>query len=185
MTSFLWPPGSTGVFSLFLIPLGPGIPGGVLLARSHGLGWPRMEALYFVSDVILACVFEPMMRGIIRAGRNSPRFGRVAAAMRESLRKTSELYGRSGGPLTLILIAFGVDPMTGRAAAHTAGHGFVAGWTFAIAGDMMFFTVLMASTLWLNSILGDGKVTTIVIMVLMIAVPWLIKRWKQRGARPG
>ena len=118
-----------GVLTLFLIPVGGGIPAGVLLARARGIGWPAMELLYFISDV---------------------------------------------------LIAFGVDPMTGRTAAHAAGHGFLSGWTLAITGDMMYFTVIMVSTLWLNSVLGDGTKTMVIILIAMFAVPELIKRWRER-----
>ena len=181
MISILWPPGSWEALSLFVIPVGGGIPAGVLIGRSHGLSWLRLEILYFISDVLLACVFEPVMHLVIKAGRRIPRLARATEAMRQAMKKTSDLYGTTGGPFTLIMIAFGVDPMTGRAAAAAAGHGFIAGWTFAIAGDMLYFTVIMASTLWLNSYLGDGRVTTIVILVLMFVVPVLIKRWKNRG----
>ncbi len=174
--------GSGGVLSLFLIPVGGGIPAGVLLARSRSIGWPAMEFLYLISDVILACLFEPVMRLIIKAARTAPRLARVTDAMKQAMRKTTDLYGTTGGPFTLILIAFGVDPMTGRAAAAAAGHGFLSGWTLAITGDMIYFTVIMASTLWLNSILGDGRVTTMAILVLMFVVPLLIRRWKDRGA---
>ena len=180
MSSSLWPAGSWAVLSLFVIPVGGGIPAGVLLGRSHGLGWPWMEVLYFVSDVLLACVFEPVMHAVIAAGRRIPRLARATEAMRQAMKRTSDLYGTTGGPFTLIMIAFGVDPMTGRAAAAAAGHGFVSGWALAIAGDMLYFTVIMASTLWLNAYLGDGRVTTIVILVLMVVVPMLIKRWKNR-----
>ena len=165
---------------LFLIPFGGGIPGGVLFARAHAIGWPAMEGLYLVSDVILACVFEPAMRLFLRHARRKPHLARATQIMRDAVLKTTELYGTTGGPFTLILIAFGVDPMTGRAAAAARGHGFVSGWTLAITGDMIYFTVIMASTLWLNSILGDGRVTTIAILVLMFAVPLMIRRWKER-----
>ena len=168
------------VLMLFLIPIGGGIPGGVLLARSRGLGWPAMEGLYFVSDVVLACAFEPMMHLVLAAGRHIPLLARATDALGRATRKTTALYGTSGGPFALIMIAFGVDPMTGRAAAAAAGHGFVSGWALAIAGDMIYFTVIMASTLWLNAILGDGRWTTITILVLMFAVPLLIRRWKDR-----
>jgi hypothetical protein len=175
MTSGVW-----GVLWLFLIPIGGGIPAGVLLARNRAIGWPAMEVLYFISDAILACLFEPLMLFVIKKSRNIPRLARATEAVRLSMKKTTELYGTTGGPFTLILIAFGVDPMTGRAAAHAAGHGFLSGWMLAITGDMIYFTLIMASTLWLNSILGDGRVTTIVILVLMFVVPVLIRKWKNR-----
>jgi hypothetical protein len=177
------PPGSWGVLWLFLIPFGGGIPSGVLFGQSHGVGWPLLEVLYFVSDVILACLFEPAMILFLRAARRRPRLAHATEAMRVAVLRTTELYGTTGGPFTLILIAFGLDPMTGRAAAAAAGHGFVAGWTFAIAGDMIYFTFIMASTLWLNSILGDGRVTTAAILVLMFVAPLLIRRWKERRAK--
>jgi hypothetical protein len=180
MSSALWPNGSGGTLWLFLIPFGGGIPAGVLFARSRGIGWPLMEALYCVSDVMLACVFEPVMRLILNAARTKPRLARVTDALRTAVRQTTALYGTTGGPFALILIAFGVDPMTGRAAAAAAGHGPVSGWAIAIAGDMLYFTLIMASTLWLNAILGDGRWTTGTILVLMFVVPLLIRRWKNR-----
>jgi len=152
----------------------------VLLAKSRGIGWPAMEFLYLVSDVILAFIFEPLMKLAIAGGRRIPAMARVAEAMRRSLDRTTAGYGSAGGPLTLILIAFGVDPMTGRAAAAAAGHGFVTGWALAITGDMMYFTVLMISTLWLNTVL-DAKTTTVIILVLMFVLPPLVRRL--RGIR--
>ena len=174
--------GAWGVFALFLIPVGTGIPGGVLLAKKSGIPWPGMMVLYFMSDVVLACVFEPVMLWLIKAGRKNAPLSKVLDAMRHSTKKTIALYGHATGPMALILIAFGVDPMTGRAAAKAAGHGFVTGWAIAIAGDMMYFTVLMASTLWLNNILGDGTKTMGIILVLMFVVPMLIQKWRERRA---
>jgi hypothetical protein len=173
--------GAWGVLWLFLIPVGGGIPAGVILARNRAIDWREMEILYLISDVILACIFEPLMLFIIKKSRSIPRLAQATAAMGAAMKKTTDLYGTTGGPFTLILIAFGVDPMTGRAAAHAAGHGFLSGWTLAITGDMIYFTLIMASTLWLNSILGDGRVTTVVIMVLMFVVPVLIRKWKNRS----
>ena len=114
--------GAWGVLMLFLIPIGGGIPAGVLLARSSGIGWPVMMALYFVSDAILACVFEPILKLMIAAGRRNEVLGKVTAVLKQAVHKTTAPYGSALGPLPLVLIAFGVDPMTGRAAAHAAGY---------------------------------------------------------------
>lgn len=173
------------VLSLFLIPIGGGIPAGVLLAKSHSIGWPMMSVLYFISDVILALIFEPLMLLVIAVGKKSVFIARMREAMRKRTNKTLSQYGSSLGPLKLIVIAFGVDPMTGRTAAVAAGHGFVTGWMFAITGDMFYFALLMVSTLWLNSILGDGTWTTVIIMVLMMGVPYLIKRFRERKLASG
>ena len=50
------------VFKLFIIPVGGGIPGGVLLAQSQGMAWPVTGLLYLVSDIALAFAFEPVLR---------------------------------------------------------------------------------------------------------------------------
>ncbi|MBI5203134.1 MAG: hypothetical protein HY925_16205 [Elusimicrobia bacterium] len=175
-------PGAWGVLGLFCIPIGGGIPAGVLLAKARGIPWPVMEVLYFVSDVLLACTFEPVLRFLILLGRRSPAVKKVADAIRLVVRQSAARYGSAAGPLALIGIAFGVDPMTGRAAAHAAGHGFVAGWAIAIAGDMIYFTVIMISTLWLGSMIGDGTVVTFIILALMFAVPAAIRKLKASRA---
>jgi hypothetical protein len=175
-----WP-----VLSLFLIPIGGGIPAGVLLAKSRGIHWAVTTFLYFISDVILACVLEPTVKLIIKFARHSPQLVHIGQTLRTTTAKSISHFGTQLGPLTLITIAFGVDPMTGRAAAATAGHGFVMGWIFAITGDMLYFAVLMVSTLFLNELLGDGTVTTIIIMVLMIFVPKWIKMWRERRTNRG
>lgn len=168
------------VFTLFLIPIGGGIPAGVVLAKGRGIEWPTISLLYFMSDVVLALVFEPLMHLFIRAAKHSPKLKKWADSYKESLSKTGFKYGRTSGPMALIMISFGVDPMTGRTAARAAGHGFITGWAIAISGDMVFFGLIMASTLWLNNILGDGTLTAVIIMVVMIGLPVLIRRLRAR-----
>lgn len=166
------------VLVLFLIPIGGGIPTGVLLAQSYQMAWPYMMLLYFISDIILACLFEPVMYLIMYYGKNVPFIIRFGEVFRHMVKKTTENFGTSTGPFALVLIAFGVDPMTGRAAAIAAGHGFITGWAIAIAGDMIYFTLLMVSTIWLNGIIGDGIITTILIFALMMLIPALIRRYR-------
>jgi hypothetical protein len=182
-----WISNAWEVFLLFLIPIGGGIPAGVLLAKSRAIEWPAMIVLYFLSDVVLACLFEPIMKLILLVGKRSPFMTRFNEAFKKSLNKTISRYGMSMGPFSLIMLSFGADPMTGRAAALAGGHHFVSAWTFAILGDMIFFIVLMISTLCLNNILGDGTWTAVIIMVAMIAIPAFIRRirgwWRARGGR--
>ena len=177
-----WPAGALGVLLLFVIPIGGGIPAGVLLAHARGIGWPMMLALYFVSDVILACLFEPPLRLLIAIGRVVPIVGRIARAVRAAVQKTAAQYGNAGGPLALILVSFGVAPMTGRAAAAAAGHGFFPGWAIAVTGDMFYFALLMASTLWLGSTLNDDRLTMGIMLLVMFVLPALLRRW--RGNSP-
>jgi hypothetical protein len=171
------------VLMLFLIPIGGGIPAGVLLAKSRGISWPVMMILYAISDVILAFTFEPILKILIRYGKSRPSWARFHAAMKKSVDRSISHYGTKSGPLALVLIAFGVDPMTGRAAAHAAGHGFVSGWLLAITGDMIYFTVLMVCTLWLKAVLGDGTAVMMIILFAMILAPVIIRRVRERMRR--
>ncbi len=150
--------GLLAVLGLFLIPIGGGIPAGVLLARKVGLAWPVTAGLYFVSDVILAFAFEPILRLLVVIGRRIPLLARLAVAMQIAMERLAAQYGgHAAGPFTLVMIAFGVDPMTGRAAALANGHGFLAGWSIAIAGDMLYYAVVAFTTLRLNAYFKDPE----------------------------
>lgn len=168
------------VLLLFLVPIGGGIPAGVLLAQNKGFDWPVMMLLYLISDIILACAFEPCMLLLMKLGKRVQFIARMGEVMKLAIQKTIEHYGNNTGIFALVMVAFGVDPMTGRAVAVAAGHGFLVGWMIAIAGDMLYFTVLMVSTLWLNSVLGDGTWTMIIILVLMIIAPSIIRRMSKK-----
>jgi len=165
------------VFMLFLFPVGGGIPAGVLLARTNGLAWPVTAGLYFVSDVVLAFAFEPVLRLLVVLGRKVPVLARFGAAMRIAMaRNAAYVSGKSTGPLTLVMISFGVDPMTGRATALTAGRGIVAGWAFAIAGDMLYYAVVALTTLRLNAYVSNPSLTILAVLGAMMLAP-LIARY--------
>jgi len=165
------------VLSLFLIPVGGGIPAGVLMARRLGLAWPVTAGLYFVSDVILAFAFEPVLRLLVAVGRRVPLLARITVALKIGMERVAAQYGgRAAGPFTLVMIAFGVDPMTGRAAALANGHGFVAGWAIAIAGDMLYYTVVAFTTLRLDAYFGNPEATVLVVLAAMIVVPYAARR---------
>lgn len=169
------------VLCLFFLPIGGGIPGGVMLAKNYGLGWPVMMILYFISDLILAVVFEPIMHWLFRVGKNIPAIAQTGQIMKELTLKTIESYGQHLGPLALILFTFSADPMSGRAATSVVGYGFFMGWTLTIIGDMLYFSMIMVSTLWLNNLLGDsGGWTTGIILVLMIVIPMIIKKIRSK-----
>jgi hypothetical protein len=73
--------------------------------------------------------------------------------------------------------------MTGRAVTLANGHGFMSGWTLAIAGDMLYFALIMASTLWLNHILGDGTWTMLIILAGMFFLPGFIKKIRMKFSK--
>lgn len=167
------------VFLLFLIPIGGGIPAGVLLADKYGLSWPIMIGLYAVSDVVLACVFEPMMLLFLKHSSGSPKLMQFREVFKKALRQITNRYGINPGPFSLVMITVGTDPMTGRVISKIAGHGFITGWILTILGDLIFFSIIMASTLWLNNIVGDGTIVTIIILTAMFVVPALFRKLKE------
>lgn len=173
------------VFKLFLLPVGGGIPAGVLLARDSGLAWPVTAALYLISDIVLAVLFEPVLRvlaAVVARVRFLSRFSVVLKAA--TARSVVHMTGTSTGPLALVMVAFGVDPMTGRATALAAGHGFIAGWAFAIAGDMLYFAVIALTTLRLNSYFKDPNTTVLIVLGAMLLVPMLVRRCREFWRAP-
>lgn len=164
------------VLKLFIIPVGGGIPAGVLLASSKGLAWPITSILYLFSDIALALAFEPFLRLMTLIVGKVAFLTRFSAALKVvTARSVAHISGTSAGPLALVMISFGVDPMTGRATAHAAGHGFIAGWAFAIAGDMLYFAVIAITTLRLNSYFKDPNTTMLIVLGTMFVVPILTR----------
>ena len=164
------------VLKLFIIPVGGGIPAGVMLAQTKGLAWPITAGLYLVSDMVLALAFEPVLRLLAVLAVNVPFLARLSAALKVvTARSVAHFSGTGAGPLALVMIAFGVDPMTGRATALAAGHGFLAGWAFAIAGDMLYFAVIALTTLRLNSYFRDPNSTMLIVLGAMFIVPILVR----------
>lgn len=162
------------VLVLFIVPFGGGIPAGVILANNRAIPWFEMIGLYFISDCLLAIVFEPVMHTV----RKSAAFSRMNPKIKTDYIKNMARFGFKPNPFSLVIFTFGADPMTGRVATFIAGHKFLTGWTLAIIGDMFFFVVVMTSTLWLNSLLGNGTAAAIIVMVILLGVPALWRRYR-------
>ena len=181
-------PNMLPVLKLFLIPVGGGIPAGVMLARANDLAWPITTGLYLISDIILALAFEPILRLLAALCGKVHFLARFRAAFKEvTARSVAHFSGTATGPLALVMIAFGVDPMTGRATAMAVGHGFLAGWAIAIAGDMLYFAVIALTTLNLNAYIQDPNTTMLIVLAAMFLVPMLVrylrsKSWSLRRA---
>src|SRR3954463_3376200 len=153
-----WPGGFWGAFLLFCIPIGGGIPLGVLMARDAGVSPAMMAVMYFVSDIFMAVTHEPFFWLLGGLASIVPVFGKIRDFFAKASNQAGLRDGGGRGPLGLILFSFTVDPISGRGAAAAAGHGFFMGWAFAIAGDMIYFAVLMAATLWLSGVFGDERI---------------------------
>ena len=177
-----WPHGALGAFLLFMFPIGGRDP----LRRHHGARCRVYTPRDFCALRYLRCV----RRNHDRAVRHVlPLAGPQGELDRPDRRAHHSCNGRSGiyragkrGPLGIALVSFTVSMTTGRAAAVAAGHGPVMGWALAILGDLGYFLVLMALTLWLSSNLGDERITVGVVLVGMWVVPMLIRKWRERNA---
>ena len=168
------------VLMLFLIPVGGGIPAGVLLARDKGLVWPVTAGLYLISDILLAFAFEPVLRLLAWGVGQVTFLARLSARMKAAMARSREHYSGTGaGPISLVMISFGVDPMTGRASAMAAGHGFLMGWVFAIAGDMLYYAVIAVATLQLNRYFRDPETTMWIVLAAMLIVPMIIRAFRK------
>jgi hypothetical protein len=166
----IWPGGAMGVFLVFVTQIGAGIPLGVIMARNAGLPVALTAALYLASDVVLALTMEPVLMGLRWLGQRLARFSGAAGLKSDGVR----------GPLGLILFSFTVSPTAGRAASEAAGHGFISGWTLAIIGDMAYFGLIMASTLWVSSVFGDDRVTIGAVLLGTWVLPLLVRRLRRK-----
>lgn len=179
-----WISNITPVFMLFLIPVGGGIPAGVLLAHNKGLHWLLVAWLYFLSDVALAFAFEPILRILVWVGKRIGFIARMTAAVKRSIaRKAAEMANKGMGTFALIIYSFVIDPMTGRAAAMAMGHRFVGGWAIAITGDMMTYVVVAVSTLKLNAYFHNQTTTMLVVLGAMVLVAFMARGIRSRLKR--
>ncbi|NVN98581.1 MAG: hypothetical protein HXX17_04585 [Geobacteraceae bacterium] len=173
------------VLKLFLLPVGGGIPAGVLLAKTEGIPWLVTSLLYLFSDIVLAIAFEPVLRLLALLCGKVSFLTRLAAMMKAATVRSAAHFGATGaGPLALIMIAFGVDPMTGRASALAAGHGFITGWAIAITGDMLYFGVIALTTLQLNAYIQNPNTTMLIVLGLMFILPMIIRRLRSKRLEP-
>ncbi len=173
------------VLMLFLIPIGGGIPAGVLLAHNKGLAWPVTAGLYLISDILLALAFEPVLQLVAWVAGKVPFLARLSLRMKAAMARSAEHFSGTGaGPISLVMISFGADPMTGRASAMAAGHGFLMGWAFAIAGDMLYFAVIAVTTLRLSRYFRDPDTAVWIVLGSMIVVPLIVRSFRRQAPVP-
>lgn len=178
----LWPVGALGVFLVFVTQIGAGIPLGVLMARNAGLPPVATAGLYLASDVVLAFTMEPVLILLRWLAKRVDWLARWGERLSRFSGATGLSKGKVRGPLGLILFSFAVAPAPARAASEAAGHGFVSGWTLAIIGDMLYFGLIMGSTLWVSSLFGDDRLAVGTVLVATWLLPMLIRRMRRPEA---
>jgi hypothetical protein len=172
-----WPQGWYGVLLLFCIPGGVGIPPGVLLGHRGGLGAIVMTVLYFASDIVLAAFFEPLLQALAFVSRRAPVVDRALRFVLRGIERTMPA-GSLAGPTGVVLTGFGGGLPFGRALASAAGYGLAVSWLLTIAGDMMYYTLGMASTLWFDGLIGDPRMAALAGIAVMLVVPMLVRRFR-------
>src|SRR5216684_594933 len=181
----LWPTGIWGVFLIFVMPTVVGIPLGVIMARDAGLSPLLTAGLYFASDLVLAVTAEPMLALLRWVGKRVAVLGRLGNRLARLTESAGLKEEGVRGPLGLILVSFTVNPLAGRAAAAAAGHGFFSGWALAIVGDMAYFALIMASTLWISSVFGNDRLAIGVVLIVAFLAPILLRRLRRGSASGG
>jgi hypothetical protein len=181
-----WPTGWMGVFLIFVSQIGAGIPLGVIKARDAGLSPFFTALLYVASDIVLAVTMEPILALLRWVGKRVEFVGRIGNRLARFSGAAGLQQGGVRGPLGLILFSFSVSPSAGRAASVAAGYGFISGWTLAIIGDMGYFGLVMASTLWISSVFGDDRLAVGAVLIGTWLLPMIIRRLRAASpsARP-
>lgn len=170
------------VFALFWAPVGPGIPAGVLLARHIPLPPIITFGLYAITDLFAVVVCHPLFVALRRHGRKVPTFhafGRrllqlaMLGVPRSALRGDRRL---APALLRIGTVGFGVDIYTGGLLATGLPNAKLAGWAAALTGDLLWFALLLASSIAAASIIDDDRFVGIVVIVAMIVISKLGQR---------
>lgn len=180
-----FPGGALGlIFLLFWAPVGPGIPAGVLLANHLRLPPPITLGLYALSDTLAALLLNPIYSWFRTHGRRIPAVHRIGSRMLKvamiGVRRPSTDDLRDGrvapALFRIATVGFGVDIYTAGALASGLPIRRLAGWAAAMAGDLVWFSILLASSIVASQIFDDERVVAVVVIVVMVAVPPLARR---------
>ena len=187
-----FPGGPVGlVFALFFAPVGPGVPAGVLLARHVPLTATATFGLYALSDVIAAIVCHPLFVLLRRHGRTVRPIrwlGRRLLSLAMLGVRTPESGATAPALARIATVGFGADVYTAGVLATGLPVPRLSGWTSAIAGDLLWFALLLGTSLAAAGIADDDRFIALVMVVAMIAIPRLARRFipalRPDSARP-
>ncbi len=174
------------VFALFWSPVGPGIPAGVLLARHIPLSPFLTFGLYALSDVLGAAVCHPLFTGLRRYGGRVPALRKLGNGfMKVAMFGTSIPHpqdchdpARRGVAPALFrvgTVGFGVDVYTAGMVMGGLPVPRLLGWASAIAGDVLWFALLLATSIGTAAVVDDDRVIGIVVLVAMLVLPQIAK----------
>jgi len=168
------------VLMLFFAPIGPGIPAGVLLARHVPLHPALTFGLYALSDVLAAIVCHPIFVLLRRHGarvRPVRWLGRhVLALAMAGVRVPEPSSGAAPRLFRIGTVGFGVDVYTAGMLVAGLRVPRIPGWASAIAGDLVWFALLLATSFVAASIVDDDRVIAVAMVAAMLVIPRLAQR---------
>jgi len=167
------------VLTLFFAPVGPGIPAGVLLARHVPLNPAVTFALYALSDVMAAIVCHPIFVVLRRHGaRVAPIrwLGRHVLALAMVGVRAPEGAAVAPKLFRIGTVGFGVDVYTAGMLVTGLRVPRLPGWASAIAGDLVWFALLLGTSFVAASIADDDRVIAVAMLVAMIVIPRVAQR---------
>jgi len=168
------------VLALFFAPFGPGVPAGVLLARHVPLTSAATFGLYAFSDFLAAIVCHPLFALLRRHGRRLKPIrwlGRHVLSLAMIGVRGPEQAGAAPALSRIAMVGFGVDVYTAGVLATGLPVPRLSGWASAITGDLLWFAVLLGTSLVAASIADDDRFITLVMIVAMIVIPQLARRF--------
>ncbi len=169
------------VLALFFAPVGPGVPAGVLLARHVPLNPAVTFGLYTLSDLVAAVLCHPVFVLLRRHGRHVRPIRWLGRRLQSiaMIGVRPPAPGTSLGPALsrIATVGFGVDVYTAGMLATGLPVSRVLGWTSAITGDLIYFALLLGTSLMAARILDDDRFIAIVLVAAMILIPRLARRF--------
>jgi hypothetical protein len=180
-----FPGGPTGlVFALFWAPVGPGIPAGVLLAQHLRLAPALTFGLYALSDVLAVLLLNPLYSSLRAYGRRNATVRKIgkrvlAVAMFGVRRPTADEVRAGRLAPTLFRVAtvgFGVDIYTGGALATGLPIPRLPGWAAALAGDLVWFALLLGSSILAAQVFDDERWIAVVVLAVTFFGPAVARR---------
>jgi hypothetical protein len=168
--------GPVGVFVVFLLPWGPGAPAGILLARKEGMSPLLIVVLYVLSDVVTAIILEPLVQLLRTRGGRSKVGKNILDTFNRLGSITQVSTGRFGLPLGLFTFTFATDFFTASVASTGIPMQRVLAWICIIAGDVLWFLIILLATLGIASFLSDDRILFVATMLIGFALPPLMRR---------
>jgi hypothetical protein len=173
------------VFLLFWAPVGPGIPAGVLLAHHLRIPPPITFGLYALSDTLAMLILNPVYTWLRTRGRRNPTVRRVGQRMLAfamlGVRRPTDEEVRAGRLAPMLFriatVGFGVDIYTAGALAHGLPIPRLPGWAAALVGDLMWFAMLLATSIIAAGLIDDDRVVFVVVVAIALVGPSIARRF--------